>query len=290
MVPANKDFKFHFLSDIHLGSNTEPNFLLLKNYLNSAIENKVTDLFFLGDIFDYWVSDRSCFVDPFEQIVDAVTKLIDSGVNVYYFEGNHDFHLKKFWQDKHRVQVFKGPARIEVAGVKLYLAHGDEMDPGDKGYLFLRWLFRCLPVRLAAHYAPLGVVEGIGAFAGKKSKGHVLRAEDHSKKIIGLIRKFAEEEYFRESYDYLLAGHFHIRDEWGIKEGRAVNLGTWLDRPVVYEITKNNNEFKSTPVVMLSSKDGLFDRAKGRIVGSDQYLTKPFSKAELLGTIRNLVH
>jgi len=38
---------------------------------------------------------------------------------------------------------------------------------------------------------------------------------------------------------------------------------------------------------MLSSKDGLFDKAKGRIVGSDQYLTKPFSREELLGAIRN---
>lgn len=244
MVPANKDFKFHFLSDIHLGSNSEPNFLLLKNYLNSVSQNKVTDLFFLGDIFDYWVSDRSCFVDPFAEIVQAITGLVDRGVNVYYFEGNHDFHLKKFWQNKHRVQVFQGPARLEVAGVKLYLAHGDEMDPTDKGYLFLRWLFRCLPVRLAAHYAPISVVENIGAFAGKKSKGHVLRAEDHSKKIINLIRKFAEEEYSREPYDYLLAGHFHIKDEWGVGQGRAINLGTWLDRPVVYEITNKESQFK----------------------------------------------
>jgi len=39
-------------------------------------------------------------------------------------------------------------------------------------------------------------------------------------------------------------------------------------------------------VIMLSSKDGLFDKAKGRIVGSDQYLTKPFSKEELLGAIK----
>ena len=50
-------------------------------------------------------------------------------------------------------------------------------------------------------------------------------------------------------------------------------------------LIKNNSEFKSTPVIMLSSKDGLFDKAKGRIVGSDQYLTKPFSKTELLGAI-----
>ena len=54
-------------------------------------------------------------------------------------------------------------------------------------------------------------------------------------------------------------------------------------------LRKNNSSFKKTPVIMLSSKDGLFDKAKGRIVGSDQYLTKPFSKDELLNTIRQYV-
>ena len=51
-------------------------------------------------------------------------------------------------------------------------------------------------------------------------------------------------------------------------------------------LIKNNNELKSTPVIMLSSKDGLFDKAKGKIVGSNQYLTKPFSKQELLDAIQ----
>lgn len=62
-----------------------------------------------------------------------------------------------------------------------------------------------------------------------------------------------------------------------------------LDGYQTCALIKNNSEFKSTPVVMLSSKDGIFDKAKGRIVGSDRYLTKPFSKDELLGTIRALV-
>ena len=59
-----------------------------------------------------------------------------------------------------------------------------------------------------------------------------------------------------------------------------------LDGYQTCALIKNNSEFKSTPVIMLSSKDGLFDKAKGRIVGSDQYLTKPFSKNELLGAIQ----
>jgi twitching motility two-component system response regulator PilG len=62
-----------------------------------------------------------------------------------------------------------------------------------------------------------------------------------------------------------------------------------LDGYQTCALIKNNNEFKSTPVIMLSSKDGLFDKAKGRIVGSDQYLTKPFSKSELMGAIETHV-
>ena len=63
-----------------------------------------------------------------------------------------------------------------------------------------------------------------------------------------------------------------------------------LDGYQTCALIKNNQVFKQTPVIMLSSKDGLFDRARGRIVGSDQYLTKPFTKDELLGAIREHVH
>lgn len=62
-----------------------------------------------------------------------------------------------------------------------------------------------------------------------------------------------------------------------------------LDGYQTCALIKNNSSFQNTPVIMLSSKDGLFDRAKGRIVGSDQYLTKPFSKDELLGAIKDHV-
>jgi twitching motility two-component system response regulator PilG len=62
-----------------------------------------------------------------------------------------------------------------------------------------------------------------------------------------------------------------------------------LDGYETCSLIKHNKMFKDTPVVMLSSKDGLFDRARGRIVGSEQYLTKPFTKDELLGAVSNQV-
>ena len=58
-----------------------------------------------------------------------------------------------------------------------------------------------------------------------------------------------------------------------------------LDGYQTCAIIKNNAQYRATPVVMLTSKDGLFDQARGRVVGSDLYLTKPFTKDELLGAV-----
>lgn len=63
-----------------------------------------------------------------------------------------------------------------------------------------------------------------------------------------------------------------------------------LDGYQTCALIKRNQNYKSTPVILLTSKDGLFDRARGRIVGSDQYLTKPFTKEELLGAIKEYVN
>ena len=62
-----------------------------------------------------------------------------------------------------------------------------------------------------------------------------------------------------------------------------------LDGYQTCALIKNNQTFKSTPVIMLSSKDSIFDRARGRIVGSEEYLTKPFSKEDLIGAITSHV-
>ena len=63
-----------------------------------------------------------------------------------------------------------------------------------------------------------------------------------------------------------------------------------LDGYQTCSLIKHNKVFRETPVIMLSSKDGLFDRARGRIVGSEQYLTKPFNKDELLGAISKQIN
>jgi twitching motility two-component system response regulator PilG len=63
-----------------------------------------------------------------------------------------------------------------------------------------------------------------------------------------------------------------------------------LDGYQTCQLIKNNKKFRDTPVIMLSSKDGLFDRARGRIAGSQEHVNKPFTQEELIDVITKYVH
>ena len=108
------------------------------------------------------------------------------------------------------------------------------------------------------------------------------------------IRRSAENLLTKEGYDVITATDgYDALAKIADARPEIIFVDIMMPRLDGYQtcaLIKNNSEFKTTPVVMLSSKDGLFDKAKGRIVGSDQYITKPFSREELLGTIKTLVH
>lgn len=105
------------------------------------------------------------------------------------------------------------------------------------------------------------------------------------------IRRTAETLLQREGFNVITAEDgFEALAKIADQKPNIIFVDIMMPRLDGYQtcaLIKNNAQFKSTPVIMLSSKDGLFDKAKGRIVGSDQYVTKPFSKVELLAAIQN---
>ena len=103
------------------------------------------------------------------------------------------------------------------------------------------------------------------------------------------IRRSAETLLKREGYEVVTATDgFEALAKIADQNPNIIFVDIMMPRLDGYQtcaLIKNNEKFRATPVIMLSSKDGLFDRAKGRIVGSEEYLTKPFTKEELLGAI-----
>ncbi len=107
------------------------------------------------------------------------------------------------------------------------------------------------------------------------------------------IRRTAETLLTREGYKVITAEDgFEALSKIADHEPDIIFIDIMMPRLDGYQacaLIKGNPRFTHTPVIMLSSKDGLFDRARGRIVGSDEYLTKPFTKDELVGAVKNLM-
>ncbi|WP_240126792.1 twitching motility response regulator PilG [Thermomonas alba] len=108
------------------------------------------------------------------------------------------------------------------------------------------------------------------------------------------IRRTAETLLAREGCDVVTATDgFEALAKIADHEPQIIFVDIMMPRLDGYQtcaLIKNNQKFRNVPVIMLSSKDGLFDKARGRIVGSEQYLTKPFTREELLGAIRTYVN
>jgi twitching motility two-component system response regulator PilG len=107
------------------------------------------------------------------------------------------------------------------------------------------------------------------------------------------IRRSAESMLANEGYNVVTAENgFEALSKVTRHRPDIIFVDIMMPRLDGYQTTaiiKNNEEFRSTPVVMLTSKDGLFDKARGRVVGSDLYLTKPFTREELLSAVRQHV-
>lgn len=126
--------------------------------------------------------------------------------------------------------------------------------------------------------------------SGVSLKGLRVMVIDDSK----TIRRTAETLLVREGCEVVTATDgFEALSKIADQNPQIIFVDIMMPRLDGYQtcaLIKNNQTFKSVPVIMLSSKDGLFDKARGRIVGSEQYLTKPFTREELLGAIRKYVN
>jgi twitching motility two-component system response regulator PilG len=108
------------------------------------------------------------------------------------------------------------------------------------------------------------------------------------------IRRTAEALLKKAGYEvYTATDGFEAMSVIADKEPDIVFVDIMMPRLDGYQtcqLIKNNKKFKDTPVVMLSSKDGLFDRARGRIAGSEEHINKPFTQEELIEVIDKYVH
>lgn len=196
-----------FIADAHLQDPADTNYRLLLRFLDSLAGNTAT-LFIMGDLFEFWLGYRSNPFPHYVPILDKLRELHAGGMEIVYFEGNHDFHMGPFFSEALNARVFPGPATMELEGKRFYLCHGDQINHRDYGYRILRFILHNRLTRSIIPLVPAAVAIAIAERMGKRSKRrHPERRQrwDYGE----ILREFAAAR-FREGYDAVVAGHFHL--------------------------------------------------------------------------------
>ncbi len=221
---------YYFLSDLHIqkmDSERAQNFIKFLQTLNKENCKKI---FLVGDIFDLWIGEHDYFLKHYTPIIQEIHRLVNLGIEIHYFEGNHDLYLKSFWQDIMNCQVHADELDIEIENTKIHLEHGDKANPEDKGYMFLRWFLRTKAIDKSVNNLPSDWVEFIGRKAAKASRSYTSSLKWDRKEV---LHKYVHGLAQNNDFDVIITGHLHIFDDYQFTENnktrRSINLGSWYD-------------------------------------------------------------
>lgn len=216
-----------FLSDAHFTGESRNEQERLIRFLEMERENLDT-LVVLGDLFEFWFGFEGYIYKEYLPILEQLKSLSRGGVRIRYVEGNHDFSLGSFFERDLGAEVYVDEMEEIVGGKRIYVAHGDRVNPRDYGYrLFRRTLKNRLSYALIRWGGP-GLSMKIAKQLSARSRG---RNREQSPDHIPIFRTFAMRK-FREGIDIVILGHSHYPEEIVQRiDGREkayFNVGDWM--------------------------------------------------------------
>ena len=153
--------------------------------------------------------------------------LAESGVQIHYIIGNHDFLHRDFFEKEIGVKLYQNPISIELNNKKFFLGHGDGLVKNDLGYKILKKILRSKILQKI--YSLLHPDFGIWLASSTSKSSRDYTGKKNYGEVDGLFE--AAKEKINDGFDYVLFGHSHIRKFENYNNGYYINLGTWLDKP-----------------------------------------------------------
>ncbi|HUW05733.1 MAG TPA: UDP-2,3-diacylglucosamine diphosphatase [Williamwhitmania sp.] len=224
--------KLYFISDAHLGLATKQPSVVRERYLVDLLDRAKADareIFLLGDIFDFWFEYKRVVPKGFTRLLGKIAELTDSGIPVHFFTGNHDIWAFDYLPAEIGVQIHRGPLVVERFGKRFYLAHGDGLGPGDKGYKLLKWVFtrKILQWLFARLHPNLAMWFGQRwSYNSRYAKAIFNDFQGENEDLYIYSNQILEHEHF----DFFVYGHRHALAFMPLKDSSAtlVVLGDWI--------------------------------------------------------------
>jgi UDP-2,3-diacylglucosamine hydrolase len=224
--------KTYFASDFHLGVDARHSSKERERHIVRWLEQISPDaasIYLVGDIFDFWFEYGTVVPKGFTRLLGLLGRLRDAGLPIYYFTGNHDMWMFRYFEEELDIPTYREPIKVEIGDKKIFIGHGDGLGPGDKGYKFLKkvfsntgcqWLFERIHPNLGMRIAQY--------WSGKSRLNQV------PEPFLGAEREwlvqFSEAYLKEEDIDYFVFGHRHLALDYMLSNGwsRYINLGEWL--------------------------------------------------------------
>ncbi len=198
------------------------------DFLRSIDPERTESLYLLGDIWDFWYEYHDVVPKGYVRVFAALMDLMDAGVKVFFFQGNHDIWAYHYFESMGMVKL-QQPYLVEIAGKTFCLGHGDGLGPGNRWYKFMRWGFR--------HPFFQGLFSllhpTLAFWFGNSWSRHSRLSKDIGYDFKGEsepLWQFADAFSREHKVDYFIFGHFHCRVDMPVGTGaRLLVLKDWME-------------------------------------------------------------
>lgn len=250
----------YFASDFHLGVNARLSSAERERQLLRWLDAIAADaeaLYLVGDVFDFWFEYRTVVPKGYVRLLGKLAELRDGGLPIYFFTGNHDMWVFKYFEQELDIPTYRRPIVREIGGKTFFIGHGDGLGPGDYGYKFIKRVFANPLCQWA--FERLHPNFGVGLanyWSGRSRQANPSEAQflgPEGEWLIAYSNRKLDEVYA----DFYVFGHRHLPIDYTLKNQRSryINLGEWLNYNSYAVFDGENMELR------------FFENEQGRVFG-----------------------
>ena len=225
----------YFVSDVHLGlqvAGPEDREARFVRFLRSIPAEETEALYLLGDIWDFWYEYRDVVPKGYVRVLGALQDLVDAGVKVFFFQGNHDIWTFRYFEEM-GMHPLTQPFVMEFGGHRFCLGHGDGLGPGNRGYKAMRRCFHNRFIQRCFSMLHPWIAFRLGNGWSRRSRlgkriGYTFRGAEEP--LVQFCESFAEERSREHlpAVDTFIFGHYHCRVDMPVAGGRLLVLQDWI--------------------------------------------------------------
>ena len=242
----------YFASDVHLGLNVkdaqarESRFV---KFLKDIPAEETEALYLLGDIWDFWYEYRNVVPKGYVEVFSAISDLINAGVKVYFFPGNHDIWCYHYFESLGMI-VVRDRYMVTTIGERTFcLAHGDGLGRGMLGYKFLRAVFHGRFFQVLMGLVHPRITFAIGHNWSRRSrldKNYRYEFRGKDEPLYGWAQDFSRQAQI----DYFIFGHYHCHADETLPSGaRLMILNDWMDESPSFLFNRKSGMVGSFPKI-----------------------------------------